>query len=248
MHYRGAAPATAPPVAATPAPATTTAATPAPATAAAAAPAVVERIITAEERAGEMHYLIKWRGRGEQANTWVALSALPGTRAVELAASFEEAMEEDDKVGRFEVFEAGDVRLVIRIDFARVGIDRIEHHAVESVAGGKDLCELCESLFAPVFLITADEHDPLALARASGSLNREPGGVCLSGGDPTAASEGKDRGEEKSAHDGAPNCAARSAIPTSLTAAWELSDETPQAGNGGGFSTAAIRPEPLREL
>ena len=46
-------------------------------------------------RDGEWHFLIKWRGCDESANSWVAETALPDTYAIELAASFEEQQEGD---------------------------------------------------------------------------------------------------------------------------------------------------------
>ena len=51
----------------------------------------VERIEMSEEREGEIFYLIKWCGKDEADNTWVAQTALPDTYALELAASFEMA-------------------------------------------------------------------------------------------------------------------------------------------------------------
>ena len=45
----------------------------------------VERVEMAEERDGEIHYLLKWRGCGESDSTWVATSALAqhGTAVVD---------------------------------------------------------------------------------------------------------------------------------------------------------------------
>lgn len=55
----------------------------------------VERVETAEERDGEMHYLLKYRGRDAKDNCWVAQSALPDAHAVELVAAFEESQLEE---------------------------------------------------------------------------------------------------------------------------------------------------------
>ena len=56
----------------------------------------VERIETAEERDGEMHYLLKWAGRDETHNTWAAQSALPDLQTLELVAAFEESQAKEE--------------------------------------------------------------------------------------------------------------------------------------------------------
>ena len=48
----------------------------------------IERIEAAEQRGAEMHYRVKWRGKGPEHNTWVAESELDVV-GLELAASLE---------------------------------------------------------------------------------------------------------------------------------------------------------------
>jgi hypothetical protein len=58
-------------------------------------------------RSGETHYLIKWSGCDESANSWVAESALADTSTLELVAAFEEAQEADAQEEEQEEEEEG---------------------------------------------------------------------------------------------------------------------------------------------
>jgi hypothetical protein len=71
----------------------------------------VEYVVTAEERNGEMHYLLKWCGRDESANTWVAQSALPDTHAIELVAAFEETAAAADELEGDDAGEGDDASM-----------------------------------------------------------------------------------------------------------------------------------------
>ena len=55
-----------------------------------------------------MHYLVKWRGRSEQAASWVAQSALPDAYAIELAAALEEALAREAEDAADDGDSAGD--------------------------------------------------------------------------------------------------------------------------------------------
>ena len=75
------------------------------------------------------------------------------------------AQEHDDPVGRVERLGAGQRLAVFRVD-RPVGIDGEEHRTFEPVPLAKNFCQHRQPLFAAVFLVSGEEDDVLALARA----------------------------------------------------------------------------------
>ena len=73
-----------------------------------------------------------------------------------------------------EGLEARDVVPLVRIDHAGLGVDRVEHRALEAVVLREDLRQLREGLLAAVLLVAAHEHDVLALARPLTARDRKP--------------------------------------------------------------------------
>ena len=66
-----------------------------------------------------------------------------------------------------ELFQAGDVRLDVRINFTGVGIDREEDRASESMPLRQDLGQHRHAFLRAVFLVPGHEDDVLAFARAN---------------------------------------------------------------------------------
>ncbi len=79
------------------------------------------------------------------------------------------------QIGLPQGLEARDVGRVRGCDLAGLRIDRVKHRAREAVVLGQNLRELRERLLAAVFLVAADEHHVLALARPLAPLDRQVG-------------------------------------------------------------------------
>ena len=79
------------------------------------------------------------------------------------------------QIGLSQGLEPWNVGRVRGCDLAGLRIDRVEHRAREAVVLRQDLRELREGLLAAVFLVAADEHHALALARPLAPLDREVG-------------------------------------------------------------------------
>ncbi|GAC1468585.1 MAG: hypothetical protein NVSMB9_11410 [Isosphaeraceae bacterium] len=81
----------------------------------------------------------------------------------------------------------------VRVDRA-VLVGGKEHGAFEAVVSGEDLRELRQGFLGSVFLIAADQHHMLSLARTGLSLDNDPGVVGAGAGQEEEGEDEKGRG------------------------------------------------------
>ena len=84
---------------------------------------------------------------------------------------------DDHHVRVRQMFQTGDVVLIVGIDRAVLGIDREQHRASETVPDSQDLAEHWHDLLRTVFFVSRNQHDMPAGPRPVAARVHHPGRV-----------------------------------------------------------------------